>query len=223
MTRRKGNEKEKAAPRRAADLPKDLAELREVSADLVLADELLQEARLIGFDFADRDLPGLAAKFTVFERVSFAGCDIAAPFLQDVRLVNCDLSNATFRNFQATRVEFIDCRLMGMKAVECRWQDVLVENCDGRYAQFTDGRIRPSEIRTSSFVEADFRGVDFDGSVLSQVDLSRADLRRSKLRNLDLRSCEIEGIMVGADDVRGATVSAPQAMDLARLLGLIIG
>jgi uncharacterized protein YjbI with pentapeptide repeats len=221
ITRRR--EKEKIQTRRLPNLSADLRELREMSAELVEADEVIDQGRLNGFDFSDRNLPGLSAKFSVFEKVSFAGCEITAPFLQDVRLIRCDLSNATLRKFQATRVEIIECRLMGMKAVECRWQDVLVEDCDGRYAQFTDGRIRPTEFRNSSFVEADFRGVDFEGSTLVQVDLSRADLRRSKLRNTDLRSCEIEAIMVGAEDVRGATVSAPQAMDLARLLGLTIG
>lgn len=218
MTRRK----DKTSGRRGADLPEKPDELPQISAEAVFGDELIQEARLAGFDFSDHDLPGLSAKCSLFERVSFAGCTISAPFLQDVRLVRCDLSNATFRSFQATRVEFIECRLTGLKAVECRWQDVLVEDCDGRYAQFTDGRIRPTEIRASSFVEADFRGVDLEGSILSQVNLSNADLRRSRMRNFDLRGCEIEGLMVGAEDVRGAIVSAPQAMDLARLLGLTI-
>ena len=42
------------------------------------------------------------------------------------------------------------------------------------------------------------------------------------MRNLDLRDSEIEGLLVAPEDVKGAIVSAPQAMDLARLLGLVI-
>ncbi len=193
-----------------------------MGADPFLADELIEEARAAGLDLSERELPGLSVKMSVLERVSFAGTEISAPFLQDVRLVRCDLSNATWRNFQATRVEFIECRLIGMKALECNLQDVLLQDCDGRYLQLTDGRLRSCEFRGSNFTEADLRAIDLTSTVFGQMDLSRADLRQARLRNVDLRDSEIEGLQVAAADVNGAIVSAPQAMDLARLLGLVI-
>ena len=44
----------------------------------------------------------------------------------------------------------------------------------------------------------------------------------SKLVGADLRSSEIDGVVLLPADVRGAIVSPAQAMDLARLLGIVI-
>ena len=67
---------------------------------------------------------------SLIEAVSFANATIQSVRLRDVRFVRCDLSNSVMRGLQANRVEFIDCRLMGMKAAECRMEDVLLERCD---------------------------------------------------------------------------------------------
>jgi len=197
-------------------------ELDTIGADAVLAGEPIVESRLVGADLSGRKLVGLVAKYAILEGVSLSACEIPAARFQDVRFVKCDLSNASLRGFEARRVEFIDCRLIGMAATECQWQDVLVQNCDGRYVQLNDGRIRTGEFRASDFSEADFRGTDLEGTSFAQVLLSRADLSHSKLRNADLRGAAIDGILVGSEDVRGAIVTAAQAMELARLLGLVI-
>ena len=184
--------------------------------------EPVEESRIAGLDLSGRKLPGFSVKSSIFEGVSFARCAMPSPRFRDVRFVKCDLSNATLRGFEATRVEFVDCRLTGMVAIECRWQDVLVENCDGRYAQFHDGRIHTGEFKGSNFAEADFRNTDLDATIFIQAALTRADFSRSKLRGADFRGADIDGIIVGPEEVRGAIVSPTQAMDLARLLGLII-
>ena len=197
-------------------------ELGSMGVEAVVAGEGIVESRLVGADLSGRKLAGLVAKNAILEGVSFSAGEMPSPRFQDVRLVRCDLSNAILRGFEARRVEFIDCRLIGMAAIECRWQDVLVQNCDGRYVQLKDGRIRGGEFRASDFSEADFRGTDLEGTSFAQVLLSRADLSHAKLRNADLRGAEIDGILVGSEDVRGAIVTAAQAMGLARLLGLVI-
>jgi len=137
--------------------------------------------------------------------------------------VKCDLSNAVFGRFEARRVEFIDCRLLGMKTSACRWQDVLIENCDARYAQFNGGVLRSCEFKGTRLDEADFRGANLEGSVFMDASLRRADFSDARLGNANLRGAEIGGMVVRAEDLRGALVTAPQAMDLARLLGVVIG
>ena len=44
-----------------------------------------------------------------------------------------------------------------MKALECRWNDVLVKECEARYAHFNDGVIRDSEFESTQL--QDFRRV----------------------------------------------------------------
>jgi len=213
-----GKRRDDAAPqRRPPDLPAKLDDLPSITEG-----EPLEESRVAGLDLSGSKLSGLSAKSSVFESVSFTGCQIPSPRFRDVRFIKCDLSNATLRGVEATRVEFVDCRLTGMIAIECRWQDVLVENCDGRYLQLNGGRFRSCEFKHSNFSDADFRDSDLEGAIFTRTALNRADLSHSRLKGADLRGAEIGGIVIGPEAVRGAIVSPTQAMDLARLLGLVI-
>jgi uncharacterized protein YjbI with pentapeptide repeats len=196
--------------------------LTQVVDETVLAGLPLEESCAQNIDLPGRKIPSLVAWNSLFDRVSFANCEISSFRLRDVRLVKCDLSNTVLRSFEASRVELIECRLIGMRAIECHWQDVLVENCDMRYAQLNDGKTRSCEFKACHLGEADFRGTDLEGAIFANVMLHRADLSRAKLRGADLRGAEIEGVTVRAEDLRGAIVSMVQAVDLARLLGLVI-
>ena len=184
--------------------------------------ESVEDGRLADGDFSGRTIGQLVVHRSLIEAVSFANATIQSVRLRDVRFVRCDLSNSVMRGLQANRVEFIDCRLMGMKAAECRMEDVLLERCDSRYAQFTAGAMRRSDFIDTQLQESDFRGVNLENSRWVRSSLSRADLNGAKMTGADLRGAEIDGLTVGATDVAGAIVSPSQAMELARLLGLVI-
>jgi uncharacterized protein YjbI with pentapeptide repeats len=211
----------KEAPRVPPDLPgKDNLTPGEV--EKLLADEPIEECLIQEIDFSARRIPSLVALNSVVEHVSFASSRIGKFRLRDVRLVKCDLSNAVMQGFEATRIEFVDCRMTGMKAIQCRWEDVLVENCDLRYAQLSEGHFQHSEFKSCNLGDADLRGANIEGAIFTDVMLRRADLSKARLQGTDLRGAEIEGITVQPEDLRGAIVNVAQAMDLSRLLGLII-
>ena len=219
VTNRRKNE---FMSRRSPENLPSLVDLTPAIDETVLAGLPLEESCAQNIDLSGRKIPSLVAWNSHFDHVSFASCEISSFRLRDVRLVKCDLSNAVLRGFEASRVEFIECRLIGMRAIECHWQDVLIENCDMRYAQLNDGKARSCEFRASHLGESDLRGTDLEGAIFTNVMLQRADLSRAKLRGADLSGAEIEGIAVQAEDLRGAIVSVVQAVDLSRLLGLII-
>jgi uncharacterized protein YjbI with pentapeptide repeats len=199
-----------------------LEDLTPVECETLLGGEPLEESLAQNIDLSGRKIPSLVGWNSVFDHVSFANSKIDKLRLRDARLVKCDLSNSVLRSFEANSVEFIDCRLLGMRAVECQWRDVLFENCDIRYAQLNDSQIRRSEFRTCNLTEADLRDSNLEGAIFSRVLLHRADLSRAKLRGADLGGAEIEGIILQPLDLRGAIVSVAQAIHLARLLGVII-
>ncbi len=193
-----------------------------VTAQTLEQEEPVEGCRVEGVDLNGCRLGSLRVESSVLERVSFAGCEAGPVRLRDVRLVKCDFSNAVLRHFEATRVEFVDCRLIGMQAVGCRWTSVLFDNCDARYTQMNEGQLRLCETRGSNFAECDLRHTDLEGTIFSQTGMQRADLNWAKLRDTDLRGAEIEGITVRGEDLRGAIVTPDQAIGLAALLGLVI-
>ena len=206
-----------------ADLPTGLEYLTSIEATRFLPSLPLEDARVEAGDLTGCEVTSLALTCCVLERVVFAQAAVQSALLRDVRFIKCDLSNAVSRGFEARRVEFIDCRLLGMKAISCNWQDVLLEDCDARYAQFNGGVARSCEFKGTRLDEADFRGVNLAGTIFRDASLRRADLSGAKMNATNLRGADIDGLVVRAGDLGGALVTPPQAMDLARLLGLVIG
>ncbi len=210
----------KPAPRR--EFPDLLEDPGELDPREIVDGEPVDDAYVSSGEFSGRTLSQLVVRRSVISAVSFAGGQIKSVRLKDVRFVRCDFSNTVLRGIDASRVEFIDCRFIGVKALECRMEDILFERCNGRYGQFQDGSAVRSEFVESQFEDADFRGVNLSHSKWTKSSFVRADVTGSKLQGCDLSGAETEGLLVAALDLHGAIVNPSQAMDFARLLGLTI-
>ncbi len=197
-------------------------ELATIGLDQLRLGEEIQDVLLRDLDLAGRTISNLTLTHCVLERVSFGESVIHLCRMRDVRLIGCELANASIRGWAATRVELIDCRITGLKAAECRWQDVLVDSCAAGYAQFNDGQLRSCEFRNTPMVESDFRSATVEGCLFASASLKKADFSGARLAGTDLRGAEIDGLIAGAGDVAGAIVSADQAIGLAHLLGIQI-
>ena len=57
---------------------------------------------------------------------------------------------------------------------------------------------------------------------LSNCDMKEAELSEVKLKGVDLRTDDISGIKLKGPELEGAVVNMMQAVELSRLLGLII-
>jgi uncharacterized protein YjbI with pentapeptide repeats len=214
--------KHESVPRALPENLSIIGDLVPVEAEALFTGERIEESLAQNLVLSGRKIESLVAWNSIFDNVSLASSKISKLRLRDVRLIKCDLSNAILPGFDATRIEFIDCRMTGMRAIGCHWEDTLVESCDLRYVQLTDSHIRSSEFKSCNLSEADLRGVNFDGAIFSNVILRQADLSRAKLQGIDLRGAEIEGFIIRPEDLRGAVFNVAQAIDLARLLGIVI-
>jgi uncharacterized protein YjbI with pentapeptide repeats len=163
-----------------------------------------------------------AATGSVLELTEFAGAEFEAIVLKDVRLVNCDLAHLKAQRMVLERVEFIDCRLMGLSVESLNARDVLIQNSDVRYASLQGACLRNCEFEGSKWQESDLRSADLSGTVIRNCDLERADLNGATLRDTDFRTSKLEGMQVGVNDLRGAIVEPGQAMILAQVLGVRI-
>lgn len=105
------------------------------------------------------------------------------------------------------------------------WQHVVFERCKMEFANFTLGKFRGvrfagGTMRSVGFDECRFERVEF-----SLCDLTMAEFSRTRLKGLSFVDSDIRGIRVGdtgSFELKGLKVSALQASELARLLGLEI-
>jgi uncharacterized protein YjbI with pentapeptide repeats len=182
----------------------------------------IAETRLQDLERTNLRIDAFRVEGSVLERVQFAGGQFGSMVWKDVRLVGCDLANIRAHRIALVRVELIDCRFTGFRAAALDWQDVLIQNGDGRYSQFQGGKFRSCEFDGCNCQDADLQEADLAGSIFRSCNLSGADLRGAKLQNTDFRKSEVDGMLIGMNDLQGAIVDPAQAMILARVLGLQI-
>jgi uncharacterized protein YjbI with pentapeptide repeats len=205
--------------RRGAEIPSDLpeTEIWPAGRDVEITEQHIANAEYIG-----RALSSLRLETAILDRVRFTGTAFGTITMKDVRLVNCDLANVNCRALNLIRVEFIDCRMTGFTGGEVDAQDVLFAEGDGRYSQFRFSRFKSAEFDSCQFEDADFQGTDFTGSVFRNCNLRNVEMGKAKLFDADLRGSMVEGLHVGVEGLRGATVDPSQAMQFALLLGIRI-
>jgi uncharacterized protein YjbI with pentapeptide repeats len=213
---------EKPKKDRHREPPRNLPIDTNASLDLLLEGEPLEDLTFTDLDLSNQRLPALRGSKLLFHRVSFNNCEIVSTRLSDVRFTECDFSNAQLRGFEATRIEFLSRKLVGINALACRWQHVLLDDCDARFGQFSEARIRHSEFSSTQLREAALGRVDFEATSFTDVVPRQADLANTKLAGLDRSTCDLEQITTRIEDLRGAIVSASQAMHLARFLEVVI-
>lgn len=216
---RRDSSSPRLAPRLAGDIfvPADPQSLFPSSDRLELNRQHIRQADGSGLKAAT-----FTAEGTLLEHTCLAEAELGSVVWRDVRLVNCDLANLKAKRMVLERVEFIDCRLMGLSAAALDASDVLILNSDARYASLQEARFRNSEFEGSNWQDSDLRSADLSGTVMRTCDLARADLQGATLRETDFRTSHVEEMKVGLNDLRGAIVEPGQAMILTRVLGVRI-
>ncbi|HBN08628.1 MAG TPA: pentapeptide repeat-containing protein [Cyanobacteria bacterium UBA8530] len=168
----------------------------------------------------------LTLEFLLIERSVFSGTSFRRLKLRDARLLKCDLSNADWSYAAFDRVEFLEGRLTGLKAIEAKFRDILFAECKAdlalfRYASFRDVRFDECNLREADFLGADLRGVSFYG-----CDLQGANFSGAKLELADFRGARLEGIVLQPADLKGLIIDSDQAIALsgyfAQLLGMTV-
>ena len=170
-----------------------------------------------------------AANGTTFDRCVFRGCtfdhaDFRDSTLRDVRFEDCRFINATFDKAWLNRVDLIGCSAPGLSLMQARLASVFVHDCDLSYANLSETSIDWFQLRGTRLREAALQRAKLKNVQLTDCDLTRIDVFGTPLRGVDFTTCVFQVPVLSADyhELRGAVVSPEQAVDLARMLGVIV-
>ncbi len=164
----------------------------------------------------------LSFEETLLKQVSLHATELAHARIGDSRLSECDLANASWFQADFARVEMLNCRLTGFRAIESRWQDVLFKDCQASLAQFRFTVFKTARFEHCDLSDADFQGADLTGVVFADCDLSRAEMSGAKLAGADLRGCTLDGVHAGLSELRGAIIDPSQALALVQAFGIVV-
>jgi uncharacterized protein YjbI with pentapeptide repeats len=175
---------------------------------LSLDDFTEQEAQHLSFD--QLLLQSVVLSKTRFKKVQVLDC----------RLLACDLANAEWSEATLSRVELLGCHLTGFRCGEGFIQDVFFKECRGSFAQFPLTKFKSVRFEECDFSEANFFEADLSGVTFLNCDLRQADFARAKLVGADLRGSKIDGMRIGPNELKGATIDPTQAVAFVRGMGI---
>ena len=100
--------------------------------------------------------------------------------------------------------------------------NILIENSNVSYSSFALGTYKEvcfadDKMSNSIIQELHFKDVEFQNT-----NLIASQLIRTSLENIDLSTCDITGVAVTEECLKGLVVSELQALELSKLLGIMI-
>ena len=161
-----------------------------------------------------------------FEKCIFKNCKITGTFekavFRDVIFENCDFSNCLMMENSFMRVEIKDSKFVGCNFTDSRLYHLICENSIFQYANFNSATIEDTVFDKSDLTKRFFDNFNFKNVYFEYRKLIETSFFKTKLKDIDVSSCEFSGITTSIEDVKGLIVNNFQAIELSKLLGIVI-
>jgi uncharacterized protein YjbI with pentapeptide repeats len=169
-----------------------------------------------GVDFKENPLPK-----GEYENCSFAGCDFSNVNLAGLNFIGCkftgcNLSLAALTKTAFQRVQFKDCKMLGLRFEACNPFGLSsgFENCGLNHSSFYRLKVKQTVFKNCQLQETDFTEADLTGAVFDHCDLARATFARTVLEKADFRTAYHYSLDPEANRIRKARFSLPQVVGL---------
>ncbi|MEG1873112.1 MAG: pentapeptide repeat-containing protein [Ruthenibacterium sp.] len=208
------------------DLPLRLE--TDVSLEEVLSMTAARDAPLEGFAFHGADgsaaqLSQLEVRFCTFTACRFTAAELKGASFRCVRFKSCDFSAVRGMEMSFTQCAFDGCKLAGANFSAGAWNDVSLAACSAGDAVWAECLLKNVSFADSLLPRAVFSDLrPRSAFAFERCDLRAAEFCHTPLKGQDLTTCDIDGLCVTDGVLQGARVTALQACELAKLLGVII-
>lgn len=203
--------------------------------EALVAEDLLETSRraaadgdeAAGFLFEGGALQNFQERRLEFSGCSFVRCrfeEISVRWLSftDCVFDGCDFSNAGLRNAALRRVEIRSSRAVGTDISDAWLAHALFTGCRMDYAGYGKSKLESVRFEDCDLKETSFSGCLLKSAEFDRCDLSAAELLGTPLKGVDFRTCRIDGIRLAGGELYGAVVSPEQAVELSKLLGIVV-
>jgi fluoroquinolone resistance protein len=171
---------------------------------------------------------GRAFSDCVFEKSNLSDIDFEDCSFYHCAFRSCDLSLSRFNNCSFIETTFKDSKLIGINWTDAYWPKgrllptIQFERCALNHSVFM-GLILPRLKMIQCFA----REVDYTEADLSETDCRFTDFTMSRFFNTNLSGADFSGatnytIPAGANKIKGAKFSLPEAMSLLYNLDIIL-
>lgn len=187
-------------------------------------DDVIAYRRFSGICIQEEDLSGISFEHVIFENCRMVHCSFSGGNFTDVIFRSCELSNCDFSSSYFLRTEIQAVKGIGANFNEARLIHVKIADSNFSYANFNEVRMDRFSALQSDFSEAFLTASRLKDTSVHEVCFNKANFYRTSLKGIDLTTCRISGIVISmeARELKGAVVNMFQAVELAKLLGVVV-
>lgn len=188
------------------------------------------DSRIDRADWFEADLTGVTHERVLFQDLDMTdstgtGARFVDCTFRGAELDRCDLEAVSFENCTFVRcsllaARFVGCKFVGSSFDTAAAERMTVEGGDWSFVGLPAADLRRARLDGVRMREADLTGAKLDRAVLTNCDLAGAMWSRAELAGCDLRGSDIGDIEPDNVRLRGAIIDWPQAVSIARSLGL---
>ena len=158
----------------------------------------------------------------------FDGCEFIKVNFTETRRRNsfvdcifdhCDMSNMDFGQCTFRRCVFDHCRMVGIDLSESGMQDVSFVDDHMGFANLAAVSLKRVSFERCMLNEASFNDAHGSDIYLDECRMNDCEFLHTALP-VDVSTCELDGIRISPDSMKGWTVSPLQAVALMPLLGI---
>lgn len=208
------------------NLYKIIGNVKEESLEAVMKRAKETEEDIEGFKFINEMFLELDEENLEFKKCLFQNCKISGKlektYFTFVIFENCDFSNFSFEESNFNNVYFKNCKFIGSNFIMTRLNQIEIIESNFKYSNFSNSNIKECNISNSDFSSSEFEEVIFNKLDLKEVSFISTRFFKTKLGLIDFRDCNIDGISAEIKDLKDMIVTEYQAMELSKMLGIII-
>lgn len=190
--------------------------------DCIREDPYVHGKLFEGCTISNLDIECLHLDGCCFKNVFFEDCRFPMIDMIDTVFENCEVLNLQFSEGAIHRIHFTHCRLMGIEILDSTLKNVTFTECNARYANLSGNQIKQTQFIKSDLSSSSFIQCGYTKTVYDHCKLKESEFYNTSLSGMDLSTSDIEGIGVSQNMLAGAIVNEEQALQLVRLLGIVI-
>lgn len=212
---------------KAPRLPKSLPLAEDMGAiwqEAAYQDGLISHYHFQNIDIAGYDFTGMRFDTVILENCRLLGAMLDKTSFTDVVFDRCDVSNSSLNESYFNRSLWQSCKYLGANFWQSHLSQITITDCNLQYANFDETIWQDAALAGSDCSQAVFSMCRFKGLTFRDCRFIGTNFFQTALRGIDFEPNILEGIIVSDDahELQGAIVSALQAAELAKLLGLVV-
>lgn len=185
------------------------------------------DAKFTGLTQPELVLRGRRFEYCTFTNCAFTEAKVLACTFLDCTFERCDLSLSSVRDSVFTRVDFRECKLMGINWAEIEQTNQFFKpfdftNCNLNYGTFIGLDLKKVRLVECSALDADFAEADLTEAICTGTDFAESRFLHTNLSQADFTNARNYRIVPDLNTLKGAKFSLPEALSLLRNMEIVI-